>query len=182
MPLRSYSSRTCFECKPGEWAATAAAAAAPAGPGCATELLDGLAPALRRLADADEIELASWAGSISDLAAVVPAATAAEVGAALDALRAASPHCAVAGVVLPVGSRFSGFQYEVAGDSGLASCLPDRECDGGAGRWLGPPRLERGPNATIVYGLFENLTSAPATGYLTVFFAPPTASWQPNEN
>jgi hypothetical protein len=177
--LRSYSNRTCFECKPGEWAATATAAAAPAGPGCATERLDGLAPALRRLADADEIELASWAGSLAEVGAVAPAAMASEVGAAVGE---GSPHCVVAGVVLPAGSRFSGFQYEVAGESGLAACLPDRECDGGAGRWLGPPRLERGPNATVVYGLFENLTAAPATGYLTIYFAPPTASWQPSEN
>ncbi len=181
-PMRSYAARTCFECKPGEWAATAAAAAAPTGPDCATELLDGLAPAVRRLADADEIELASWAGSLADLTSIVLAATAAEVGAVLAAVAAASPTCAVAGVVLPVGARFSGFQYEVAGDSGLAGCLPDRECDGGAGRWLGPPRIERGPNATVVYGLFENLGSASATGYLTVFFAPPTASWHPDDN
>ncbi len=178
-PPRSYAARTCFECKPGEWAVTAAAAAAPAAGGCASDRLDALAPAMGRLADADEIELASWAGGLGEIGAVAPS-LAAEIDAALGTAPGSS-HCAAAGVVLPAGARFSGFQYEVTGATGLAPCLPDRDCDGGAGRWLGPPRIERGPNAIVLYALFQNLGAAPATGYLTVYFAPPTAGWRPGE-
>lgn len=177
--LRSYGARTCMECKPGEWAVTASAEASAGGGPCPAGALEGLVPALRQLGDADEIEIRSWVGALGQIAEVVPAAVAQEVGAALAAAGGGSSACAVAGVVLPTGARFSGFQYEVAGPAGSAPCLPDRDCEGGVARWHGPPRLERGPNATVLVGLFEYRSGAPASGMLTVYFTPPSPRWRP---
>jgi hypothetical protein len=173
--LRSYSRRTCFECRPGEWAVTERVLGG-GGEICRDGDLDAFAAVMGAVAESDELELQGYAGPLAGARALLTS----DATAALDAALSTLPDgCSLAAVVLPRNARFSAFQYEASAGGPPVPCLPDQPCEGSAARWSGPPRLERGANSTVAYGLFGS--AAPAAGYLTVYFSPATPGWEPGE-
>jgi hypothetical protein len=173
--LRSYSRRTCFECRPGEWAVTERVLGG-GGEICRDGDLDAFAAVMGAVAESDELELQGYAGPLAGARALLTSDATAALDAALSTLPGG---CSLAAVVLPRNARFSAFQYEASAGGPPVPCLPDQPCEGSAARWSGPPRLERGANSTVAYGLFGS--AAPAAGYLTVYFSPATPGWEPGE-
>jgi len=171
--VRSYSRRTCVECRPGEWAVAARVVSA-GGAGCSRGDLDGLDAVMAAAADTDALELEGYAGPLEGARGLLDGETASALDAALAGLPGG---CVAAAVVLPRNARFSAFQYEASAGGALALCLPDQPCEGAAARWHGPPHLERGANATVAFGLFHS--DIPTAGYLTVYFQAATPGWEP---
>jgi hypothetical protein len=171
--VRSYSHRTCVECRAGEWAVAARVVSAGGG-GCSRGDLDALDAVMAAVAETDALELEGYAGPLEGARGLLDGETASALDAALAGLPGG---CAAAAVVLPRNARFSAFQYEASAGGPLAPCLPDQPCEGAAARWHGPPHLERGANATLAFGLFHS--DAPTAGYLTVYFQAATPGWEP---
>ena len=91
-----------------------------------------------------------------------------------------SSNCQVVSVVLPKSVRFVGFRYEAFDASGGGECAPDSGCSLPGARWLASPVVQRGFNATVVWGIFENMAGGePRFASLKVYFRPPSSSWNP---
>ena len=78
--------------------------------------------------------------------------------------------CSVLRLTLPVGSRYTGYRYEVQDRSGSVDCMAGRDCPGG-GRWPVDPALDRSSAGTTVSAAFENLgTGGERRAILTVYY------------
>jgi hypothetical protein len=177
--VRASRDGSCIECRPNEWAVTAAGEARPAGPpDCPTSLRSLVAALARDIAAlAASAELDRAAGPL--LAAPGIAAVAGDrSGAAADY---DGGGCQVLAVKLPRGAGFQGFQLEVEGAAGVLPCIPDQDCPGGAGRWATLPVVEDSPAGKVIGAAFRHAgSSASARPRLTVYFLPP-AEWTPDE-
>lgn len=177
---RAYQERTCPECRPGEWAVTVSAAVGGSG-SCGEETREAVASALARLAARPALELAGFAGGLAGAVALLDAGEAGEVQRAFGGADAAG--CRILGVVLPKGSRFVGFQYEVEDGSARRPCLPDAPCPGGAASFAGPPRIARGASSTVIHSLAHagggDAGGLAANTLMTVFFRGPNNDWTP---
>jgi hypothetical protein len=185
--LVSFRDDSCIECKTGEWSVVSTLAVGAATPGssgaCPSDLTKAAQLAAELLGRSNELEQLSFAGpafeSSPDAAlAVAESDTVSAVQNLLAPFGGSS--CGVVAAVLPRAGRFVGFQYGAADDHGGGRCLPEEECEIGQGRWQGSPEIVRGPNATVVYGIFQNLSvGRERRAELSVFFRPPTAFWRP---
>jgi hypothetical protein len=90
-------------------------------------------------------------------------------------------NCQVVSVVLPKSVRFVGFRFEAFDERGGGECSPDSGCPLPQAQWLANPVVQRGFNATVVWGVFESTTAQSSrTARLKVYFRPPNASWHPS--
>jgi hypothetical protein len=170
---RSYRQRTCPECRAGEWAVTVAADLAGSA-SCDERAADAAAAGAGGLGARAELELAGFAGALNDGVALVAEEAGRDIAVRLSA--AAEEGCRLLGIVLPKSSRFVGFQYEVEGAQGRQPCLPGEACPDGA-RFAGPPRVTRGPAATIVHALVHG---DEGLALMTVYFRAPNDQWAPD--
>lgn len=177
---RSFRDRTCFECKPGEWAVGASAEVA-AGGGCPDGALDRATEAIELLAARVAPALAEYGGN-----ALAPAVLAwldgdgrAAIEARFEPLLDATSPCRLLAIALPAGARMSGFRYEAFENGQGGDCLGDQPCPVGDGRWLASPGIERGEGATLLWAVFENrsATSSRLARFIG-YFAPPSG-WRP---
>jgi hypothetical protein len=177
---RAYQERTCPECRPGEWAVTVAASVGGDG-GCGEATRDVVASALATLAARPSLELAGFAGDVEGAVALLEPEEAADVQHAFGGADAEG--CRILGVVLPKGSRFVGFQYEIEDGSGRRPCLPDQPCPGDMAAFAGPPRISRGASSTVIHALARatdvESTGLAANALMTVFFRGPNNAWAP---
>jgi hypothetical protein len=185
--LISFRDDSCIECKTGEWSVVSTLAVGAAIPGSSGTCPSGLTKAAQQAAEllgrSSELEQLSFAGPAFESSADAALAVAEpDTVAAVQNLLApfGGSSCGVVAAVLPRAGRFVGFQYGAADDHGGGRCLPEEECEIGQGRWAGSPEIVRGPKATVVYGIFQNLSSGrERRAELSVFFRPPTAFWRP---
>jgi len=185
--LSSFRDDSCIDCKLGEWSVASTLAVGAAIPGssgtCASGLAAAAQQAAERLGRSTELERLSFAGPAfeSSPGAALAVAEPDTVSAVQNLLAPfGGSSCGVVAAVLPRAGRFVGFQYGAADDQGGGHCEPQAECAIGQSRWLASPEIVRGPKATVVYGIFQNLSSErQRRAELSVFFRPPTAFWQP---
>jgi hypothetical protein len=174
--LRASRDGSCIECRPNEWAVTAAGEPRPGGPPeCPEALRPLLATVARSLGER------SAAPELQRAAAPLLAATGVtEVAGDLSGAVAeyAAGGCQVLAVKLPRGAGFQGFQLEVEGAAGALPCIPDQDCPGGAGRWATLPVVEESPAGKVIGAAFRHAGAAIARPRLTVYFLPP-AGWSP---
>ncbi|MGB5889464.1 MAG: carboxypeptidase regulatory-like domain-containing protein [Thermoanaerobaculia bacterium] len=185
--LISFRDDSCIECKTGEWSVVSTLAVGAAIPGSSGACPSGLTEAAQQAAEllgrSTELERLSYAGPAFESSpdAALAVAEADNVSAVQNLLAPfGASSCGVVAAVLPRAGRFVGFQYGAADDQGGGRCLPEEECEIGQGRWFGSPEIVRGPNATVLYGIFQNLSvGRERRAELSVFFRPPTAFWRP---
>jgi hypothetical protein len=88
--------------------------------------------------------------------------------------------CQVVGLVLPKAVRFSRIRLGAEDREAIGNCAPGQTCSIGDAAWLGSVLVERGPSATVVYGLFENRSADRGRrAILTAYYRPPNANWRP---
>lgn len=175
--VRASRDGSCIECRPNEWAVTAAGEARPAGPpdcpSALRPLVAALAQGVAALAASAELDRAAGpllAASGTPTVAGDPSSAAADY---------ADGGCQVLAVKLPHGAAFQGFQLEVEGNAGVLPCIPDQDCPGGAGRWATLPVVEDSPAGKVIGAAFRHAgTAAAARPRLTVYFLPPP-DWRP---
>ena len=173
---RSQSRRTCPECRPGEWAVTVAANAAASG-ACSDEISSETQQTIAAVGGQTALELAAFTGSLDQALPLLGATAADQLSSAL--ATAFGGGCRVLAIVLPKGSRFVGFQYEIEDGEGRRPCLPDQPCPGETLRFTGPPRITRGVSATIIHALAHGTPALDTTALMTVFLRGPNSDWQP---
>ncbi|NIA01563.1 MAG: hypothetical protein GWO83_00280 [Bacteroidia bacterium] len=183
--ISSYRDGSCEECRIGEWAVIATQAVAAGSVPCPVEATQGARDASDSLGNSMQLELFGFVGPTAD-------------GSSLEALASAEPeiskayrqqlapylggssNCQAVSVVLPKTVRFAGFRYEAFDASGGGECAPDRGCSLPGARWLASPVVQRGFNATVVWGIFENVAGGETRfASLKVYFRPPSSSWKP---
>lgn len=187
--VTSHRDGSCADCQSAEWTLqiSSSVPAVGSGPGgsCDTAVLDAAQPAMQNLASSIQLELEGFIGPIadgtsqeairraeSDLVAPFSGALATFVGGT-------SP-CQIVGLVLPKEVRFSRVTYAASDHQGTGACAPGQICSIGDAAWIGSARVERGRSATVIYGLFENRSTEKARrAYLTAYYRPPSARWQP---
>ncbi len=176
--LRAYRDRSCFECKPGEWA-VAISLDVPSGEPCRTTAAVAVRRALRDVADAASEQLADFSGPLPLDLAVFPL-SAASVAArnTLAPYLEPTASCRFLAVVVPENGRFTGFRFEARDANTSGTCIGDEECEIGQARFLFSPGIARGAGASIVYSVFENTGGASRIARLTGFFLP-TSGWTP---
>lgn len=157
--LRSYRERTCFECKPGEWAVASAVEAAATSPaGCSSDAAELAHRAMAEVTREASGRLARYGGPLPDSLARL------DLG----------PSCRLVAAVLPEESRFSGFRFEVIGPRGRGECRGAGACEIGEASWLFDAQVRSGAGATFVYSVFENLSpNERRKAVLTAYFLPP---------
>ena len=183
--ISSYRDGSCSECRTGEWAVQVNQAVAGGRVACPVEANQAARDSSDSLGNSVQLELSGFIGPAAD-------------GSNIEALAAAEPdisqayrqqlasylggtsNCQLVSVVLPKSVRFAGFRYEAFDGSGGGECAPDRGCLLAGARWLASPVVQRGFSATVVWGIFENTAEGePRFASLTVYFRPPSSSWQP---
>jgi len=88
--------------------------------------------------------------------------------------------CQIVGLVLPKTVRFSRISLAASDRENAGNCPPGQTCSIGDAAWLGSAMMERGPSATVVYGLFENRSTAKGRrAILTAYYRPPNSNWKP---
>ena len=165
--VRSFSNRTCAECKPGESAAAAQVEVTGMG-SCPASPAAGLAAALRDLANRPEV--AEFTGQL--LGHVAPVAldhVPDDVAERIRALTAAPAGCQLVAVVLPAQARFVGFRFEAWDASDGGDCLAAEPCPIGEARWPTVPAIARGEEATVIYAWFENQAKRARWARLTAY-------------
>jgi hypothetical protein len=165
--VRTFSKRTCAECKPGESAAAAQWEVTRPG-SCPTDAPAGLQKALEEMAARPE--LAGFTGQV--LGPVTPAAVdllPAELGARIESLAAAPPGCVLLAVSLPATARFVGFRFEAWDDQDGGDCLAGEACPIGQAQWPTVPGIVRGKTATVIYAWFENNAERARWARLTAY-------------
>jgi hypothetical protein len=157
--LRSYRDRTCFECKPGEWAvASAVEAAATSAAGCPSDAAELAHRAMEQVTREASGRLARYGGPLPDSLARL------DLG----------PSCRLVVAVLPGESRFSGFRFEVIGPRARGECRGAGGCEIGEASWLFDAQVRSSAGATFVYSVFENLSPTERRkAILTAYFLPP---------
>lgn len=186
--VTSHSSGTCSDCATAEWTLQVSSPVPAVAPGssarCAGEVLDAAQAAMQGLSTSIQLELSGFIGPLvngspqaavehveSDLAAAFDGDLAPFVGGR-------SP-CQIVGLVLPKEVRFSRVRLAASDLESADNCSPGQPCPIGDAIWLGNLRVERGPSATVVYGLFENRsTDRGRRAILVAYYRPPNASWK----
>lgn len=176
--LRAYRDRSCFECKPGEWA-VAIDLDVPGGEACRTTAEVAVRRALRDVADAASEQLGDFSGPLPLDLAVFPL-SAASVAArnTLAPYLEPTASCRFLAVVVPERGRFTGFRFEARDANASGTCTGEEECEIGQARFLFSPGIARGAGASIVYSVFENTGGTSRTARMTGFFLP-TSGWTP---
>lgn len=181
--LKTFSDRTCPECKPGEWSAASVeiGGALTSGDACPADARELAQQAARRVARAPLGSLKGFAGPA--IGGVSPTALelipASARNAVDEALAWSGDSCRLLAVAIPRGAKFQGFRYEAADGSGQADCVGDQDCPIGDSTFLGNPGIERGQEITVVYSVFENRSrDQERRARLTVYFVPATG-WRP---
>ncbi len=175
--LRAYRDQSCIECRPGEWAVSVEAVAAPGGDraACPEARYDEGEALSELLGNAVQLELKAVAAPADAAAGWLDGPAAAG-----ELLGDAGQPCRLLAVVLPKAARFRGVRLEAADLSGVGDCLAGDDCPVGGANWLGEPRVDRQPNATVVWSLFVNQSPRrERRARLTVYFAPPSRTWAP---
>lgn len=176
--LRAYRDRTCFECKPGEWAVSTQLEVA-SGVACRPTAEVAVRRAMRDVAAVASDQLGNFSGPLPlDLDTLPLAAAAVAARNTLAPYLESSASCRFLAVVVPQGGRFLGFRFEARDADASGDCTGERECEIGQARFLFSPGIARGTGASIVYSLFENTSSAARTARLTGFFLP-ASGWAP---
>jgi len=177
--LRSPHDGSCFDCQPGEWAASAYGALRRGDPE------GGACPALRALASdlgAQLGDLGGYAGPLLDPQTAEPitrlgASTAETLQRLMGSV--AGGRCQVLALRLPPGAQFRGFQLEAIDEDGPVPCQPGEDCPSGECAWTVPPIVERSASGTIVVAGFENRSASKSRQpRLTVYFVP-RSDWRP---
>lgn len=183
--ISSYRDGSCSDCRTGEWAITTLQAIAAGSAACPAGVSQAAREAADSLGNSTQLELSGFVGPAADgsdaeaLAAVEPEISQAYEQTLAHYLGGAS-NCQVVSVVLPKSVRFVGFRYEAFDDAGGGECAPDRGCTLPQAQWLANPVVQRGFNATVVWGIFENSAAqSPRTARLKVYFRAPNSRWQP---
>ncbi len=176
--LRAYRDRSCFECKPGEWA-VAIHLDVPSGEACRTTAEVAVRRALRDVAAAASEQLADFSGPLPLDLAVFPLSA-----ASLAARNTLAPYleptasCRFLAVVVPERGRFTGFRFEARDANASGTCSGEEECEIGQARFLFSPGIARGAGASIIYSVFENTGDSERIARMTGFFLP-TSGWTP---
>jgi hypothetical protein len=163
--LRSATLGNCEECGHAEWAASAerVVLAAPGGPPDCSGTAAGAAGALAAFAGAPAVQDAAFAGPLTALVGEGEPTAA----------------CGAVAVVIPSGARYVGYRFEAIDGAGSGVCAADRPCSLPQARWQGHPKVERGGERTVIWGVFANGSAErDRRARLTVYFVPP-ADWQP---
>ncbi len=178
-PLRSYATRTCAECKPGEWAADATVAVAPGSAPCRATAERSVRRAMRDVGTIASAPLANSAGPLElDLSAEPFRSVTTAARTTLAPYLDPNANCRFVGVVLPAGARFSGFRSQASDTTGVSECLGTQDCAIGGARFVFSPGVVRGEGATLVFTLFENTGTARRNASLSAYFEP-TGTWRP---
>ncbi|MCP4201909.1 MAG: hypothetical protein GY769_08245 [bacterium] len=176
--IRAYRDRTCFECKPGEWAVTTELAVT-GGEACRATAAVAVRKAMSDVAAAASDQLASFTGPMPLALQQLPLAAATTAARnTLAPYLEPTVSCRFLAVVLPQGGRFTGFRFEAFEGEAGGDCTGEQECEIGQARFLFSPGIARGTGASIVYSLFQNTGGAVRTARLTAFFLP-AAGWSP---
>jgi hypothetical protein len=137
------------------------------------------------LGNSTQLELSGFIGPATDgsgteaLASVEPAISQA-IQQQMAAYLGGTSNCQMVSVVLPKSVRFVGYRYEAFDAAGGGECVLDRGCPLSSAQWLANPVVQRGFNATVVWGLFENTAeNTQRLARLKVYFRPPSAQWKP---
>ena len=144
--MRSAGRGNCPDCPPGEWAVTDELELAP-GQGVSKGCEQGVRKRMEELAQL----VGEGLGKKQAVARYELVATG-QLGRVLTQ----PGQCGLLAVVLPAGTRFRGYRYEVEDENGSGDCLSHHPCSIGDCRWLGDPELIRSGGPTVVYGLFLN--------------------------
>lgn len=173
----------CPECKPGEQALSvtqvAGPAASPATAGtttnCGAEA--AIQEAIARLAAGEAAAaLGSHLGSLVDPASgqlppTLPSSVASDVLALFAPYLDPNGPCQLLAVVLPAGHRYSGYAYEASESGAAGACVGGEPCEIGQATWLGHPTTKKLGSATLIYGVFRNLSpSRERRAKLVVYF------------
>jgi hypothetical protein len=176
--LTAFRDRTCFECKPGEWAVSAQIET-PAGGPCRSTGEVAVRRALRDVAAAASAPLAEFSGPLPrDLDSPPLSLASAAARNTLAPYLESGSSCRFLAIVIPAGGQFTGFRLEAEDSQASGACTGDQECEIGRARFLFSPAIARGSGAAIVYSAFENTGSESRIGRITGFFVPP-AGWSP---
>ncbi len=176
--LRSYRDRTCFECKPGEWAVSSQLEI-PSGEACRSTAEVAVRRALRDVAAAASDQLGNFGGPLLlDFGALPWTTVSSAARNTLAPYLEASASCRFLAVVVPRGARFTGFRSEARDANASGDCSGEEECDIGQAKFVFNPATARASGATIVYSLFENTGDRPRTARMTGFFLP-AGGWSP---
>ncbi len=176
--LRAYRDRSCFECKPGEWA-VAVQLDVPSGKACRTTAEVAVRRAMRDVAASASGQLADFSGPLPLDLAVFPLST-----ASLAARNTLTPYleptasCRFLAVVVPQEGRFTGFRFEALDANTAGTCTGEEECEIGQARFLFSPGIARGTGASIIYSIFENTGGTARIARMTGFFVP-ASGWAP---
>ena len=184
--ITSYRDGSCSDCRTGEWAVTTLQMTAAGSAPCPAGVYQAAQEAADSLGNSTQLELSGFVGPAADgsdteaLAAVEPEISQAYEQALAPYLGGAS-NCQVVSVILPTSVRFVGFRFEAFDTAGGGECAPDRGCTLPQAQWLANPVVQRGFNATVVWGIFENSSAqSPRTARLKVYFRAPNSRWQPS--
>ena len=186
--LRTFTEPSCPGCKPGEWALVLEQRAAPRSRGADCPG-PAAAAALRSLVDAPGGDLAGYVGplletSSGNLIAGLPSDARALVTRDLLPYTSPGASCQALVVLLPEGTRFTGYRYEARGAGDGGDCLADQDCPIGEARWRGHPEVvkatsEEGYGGSAVLAVFDNRSrTLERTALLIVYFRAPR-DWQP---
>jgi len=187
--VTSHSDGSCRDCESAEWTLQVSVAAPAVDSGstgrCAGEVLEAASVAMKNLSTSIQLELDGFIGPVSNgssqeaIRRVEPDLAAAFGGEMAEFSGGRSP-CQVVGLVLPKAVRFSRVQLAASDQEETGDCAPGQTCSIGDAVWLGSVLVERGPSATIVWGLFENRSTIRGRrAILTAFYRPPNSNWKP---
>ncbi|HRC86846.1 MAG TPA: hypothetical protein PK413_14655, partial [Thermoanaerobaculia bacterium] len=174
--IRSQKDGTCPECKAGEWSVSAQVATGPAGRAADCALA---APFKNRLAGIAAEGSPAFGRFVGPLVDPVSGRWVAIAGGG-EPLSPPGTSCQLLAVVLPKGARYKGYVYEVGEAGRNGSCVADGECEVGKAHWSGHPGIEKVGDATVIWGLFTNLSSdRERRAKLVVYFSHPDPGWKP---
>lgn len=177
--VTAFGDRTCFDCKPGEWAVTAQVEV-PAGEPCRPPTEVAVRRAMRDVAAVSSTPLAAFAGPLpADLDRPPLSLASGPARGTLARYLSGSESCRLVAIVIPAGGSFAGFRLEAHDQRGSGDCTGDQECEILDARFLFRPAVARGEGATIVYSVFENTGPELRRAEMTGFFLPP-AGWSPD--
>ena len=183
--LRSATIGTCEECQRTEWAVTTEQLAEKAddpigGDDCPGTLGPEARQGIQLLLNEGASELVHYAGPL--MTAVWQLEDRDLRGRVRSLLATATnsrTSCQLAGVVLPGGSRFTGYSLEAWDALGGGNCAVDRDCAVGAASWMAEPRVGSVDGATVVWAFFKNRsTRRDRRARFVVYFEPPSG-WLP---
>jgi hypothetical protein len=183
--ISSYRDGSCSECRTGEWAVTATQAVAAGNVPCPAEVTPAARSAADDLGNSMQLELSGFVGPAADgsnteALSSVETSVSEQYRQRLGQYLGGASNCQVVSVILPKSVRFVGFRYEAFDDTSGGECALDSDCPLAQGQWLASPVVQRGFNATVVWGIFENTSAQkPRFARLKVYFRPPNSNWQP---